>query len=214
MKIGVICEGHTDRAVICNILKGFKGIDSSLIVPLRPDYSRDETDLAELPADSFSNWTIVKKECENRIKISNFLSIEGQDIVIVHIDSAESDEYGVPKPLKDANYSINLRANIITKINEWLDGQFHDEIIYAIAIEETEAWILTIYEDRDSSNSAKPKEKLKKVLSQRGVKYSQTPDDFKFISNQFTKKKNFTKGKYLLFNKSLEEFCKEVENKL
>ncbi len=215
MKIGVICEGHTDRVVIGNILKGYKGIDLSQIVPLRPDYSRDETDLAEIPADSFSNWTIVKKECENRIKIRKFLSIEGQDIVIVHIDSAESDEYGVSKPLiKDANYSINLRAKIVTKINEWLDGQFQDKIIYAIAIEETEAWILTIYEKRDSSKSAKPKEKLKRVLSSLGINYSHTPEDFKIISDKFTKKKNFSKGKFFSYNASLEEFCNEIENKL
>jgi len=87
MKIGVICEGHTDRAVIRNILKGLKGIDSSQIVPLRPDYSVDETDLSKMPADAFSNWSIVKAECENRNKIDRFLSIEDHDFVIIHIDS-------------------------------------------------------------------------------------------------------------------------------
>jgi len=215
MKIGVICEGPTDRVVIENILKGLKGIDSSQIIPLRPNYSKDETDLAKIPTvDSFSNWTIVKEECQNRIKIDKFLKIEGQDIIIIHIDSAESDQFGVPKPLKDANYSINLRANIITKINEWLDGQFQNDIIYAIAIEETEAWILTIYEAKDSSTSTDPKAKLKRVLSKLGVKYSHTPKDFKIISDNFTKSKYYSKKKYCSFNKSLEEFCNEVENKL
>ena len=214
MKIGVICEGPTDRVVIGNILKGLKNIDSAQIVSLRPNYSKDETDLADIPADAFSNWSIVKEECENRIKISKFLSIEGQDIVIIHIDSAESDEYGVSKPFKDANYAITLRANIVTKINEWLDNQFQNEIIYAIAVEETDAWILTIYEPRDSSTSADPKAKLKRVLSRLGINYSHTPEDFIFISDPFTKKKNFSKGKYLSFNNSLEEFCTEINNKL
>lgn len=214
MKIGVICEGPTDRVVIGNILKGLKNIDSSQIVPLRPNYSKDETDLAEIPADAFSNWSIVKEECENRIKINKFLGIEGQDIVIIHIDSAESDEYDVPKPSKDANYSINLRAKIVTKINEWLDGQFQNEIIYAVAIEETDAWILIIYEKRDSSISAKPKERLKRLLSDLGIRYNQTPVDFKSISDKFTKNKNYSKYRYFSFNKSLEEFCNEVNNKL
>ena len=214
MKIGIICEGATDRVVIGNILKGLKNIDSSQIVPLRPNYSKDETDLAAIPADAFSNWSIVKEECKNRIKIGKFLKIEGQDIIIIHIDSAESDEYGVPKPLKDANYSITLRKNIITKLNEWLDGQFQDKIIYAIAIEETEAWILTIYEAKDSSSSAKPKEKLEKVLSKLGINKSHNTENFKSISDQFTKKKNYSKGRYLSFNKSLEEFCIEVNDKL
>lgn len=215
MKVGVICEGHTDRAVITNILKGVKGLDSSNIIPLRPEDSLDETDLANIPVDQFSNWTLVKKECETKQKLNRFLSLEGQDVVVIHIDSAESDEYGVTKPIKDKYYSTNLRAAIISKMKEWLGDDFSDdEIIYAVAVEETEAWVLTIYEKRESSTSADPKRKLRQVLSKKGIKYSQNYNDFLWISDALSKKKKYAKERFLSYNQSLKEFCIEVENKL
>jgi len=214
MKIGVICEGHTDRAVIRNILKGLKGIDSSQIVPLRPDYSFDETDLSQMKADNFSNWSLVKAECENRVKIDHFLSIEGQDFVVIHLDADRSDEYDVPKPTKNANYSKKMRNAIVTKINEWLSYKFQDQILYAVAIEETEAWILTIYDKMDSTKSADPKAKLKQKLSRLGIHYNQTHADFFEISEKFAKEKNFKRENFRNYNESLDAFCKEVEEKL
>lgn len=214
MKIGVICEGHTDRAVIRNILKGLKGVDSSQIVPLRPDYSVDETDLSQMTDDNFSNWTLVKAECENQVKIDRFLSVEGHDFVIIHIDADCSDEYDVPKPAKTADYSEKMRGAIITKINEWLGNNFQDQILYAVAIEEIEAWILTIYEKRDSTPSADPKAKLKRNLSKMGIKYDHTHAGFFEISGKFSKNKNFKKEKFRDYNKSLDDFCQEVEDKL
>lgn len=214
MKIGVICEGHTDRAVIRNILKGLKGVDSSQIVPLRPDYSVDETDLSQMTVDNYSNWSLVKAECENQVKIDRFLSIEGHDFVIIHIDSDCSDEYGVTKPVKDADYSKKMRDTIIAKINEWLSNNFQDQILYAIAIEETEAWILTIYDKNDSIKSADPKAKLKRTLSKMGIRYDHTHAGFYEISEKFSKRKNFRKEKFRDYNESLNNFCQEVEDKL
>lgn len=214
MKIGLICEGHTDRAVITNILKGLKDFDTSQIVALRPEYSKDETDLADVPADKFSNWSVVKEECENKQKISRFLAIEDQDTIIIQIDSAESDEYNVARPIKNENYATNLREAVVTKINEWLGGKFQDEIIYAISIEEIEAWILTIYEKRDSANSADPKSKLRRILSRKNIRFSQNYDSFMIISDPFSRKRNFIRERFTSYNKSLKEFCEEVERKL
>jgi len=132
----------------------------------------------------------------------------------IAIDSDRSDEYGVPKPVKDANYSKNMRNSIILKINEWLGNSFQDQILYAIAIEETEAWILTIYDKKDSSKSADPKGKLKQKLSKIGIKYSQNHADFFMISEKFSKGKLFKKEKFRDYNESLDDFCKEVEMKL
>lgn len=214
MKIGVICEGHTDRAVIRNILKGLKGIDSSQIVALRPDYSVDETDLSQMTVDNFSNWSLVKAECENQVKIDRFLSVEGQDFIIIHIDADRSDEYGVPKLVKDADYSKKMRDAIIIKMNQWLGNKFQNQILYAIAIEETEAWILTIYDKRNSAHSADPKKKLKRKLSKMGIKYEHTHAGFFEISEKFSKKKNFKREKFRDYNKSLDDFCQEIEDKL
>jgi hypothetical protein len=215
MKIGVICEGHTDRAVISNILKGLKNIDSSQIIPLRPENNKDETDLALLPPDTFSNWPTVKWECEKREKIEKFFLFEGNDFVIIQIDADKSSEFGVQKPVvKDDNYADNVREAIIIKINEWLENNYLENILYAITIEETEAWVLTIYENRDSVRSADPKQRLQYKLNRLGVKLNQTHECFFNISEKFSKRKNFNTGNYLSYNHSLEAFCNEVEKKL
>ena len=214
MRVGVICEGHTDRAVIVNVLKGIKSLDSSDIVAIRPVDDYDETDLANIPKDQFSTWSVVKRECEDREKIRNFLSIEGQENIVIHFDSCESDDFGVGKPTKDDNYAMNLRASVVAKMDEWLEGEFIDEIIHAVAVEEIEAWVLTIYEKRDSSTSATPKEKLKRVLRQQGITYSHDYNGFLEISKPFAKAKNFKKGNYRSYNSSLNEFCDEVEAKI
>ncbi|MUP38090.1 hypothetical protein [Labilibaculum euxinus] len=214
MRVGVICEGHTDRAVIVNVLKGIKSLDSSDIIAIRPIADYDETDLANIPKDQFSTWSEVKRECEEREKIRNFLNIEGQENVVVHFDSCESDDFGVGKPTKDDNYATNLRASVVAKMDEWLQGEFVDEIIHAVAVEEIEAWVLTIYEKKDSSNSASPKEKLQRVLGQKDITYNHDYNGFLKISKAFTKLKNFKKEKYRSYNDSLNEFCTEVEEKI
>ena len=214
MRLGVICEGHTDRVVISNVLKGIHGIDSSQIDPLRPQDSLDETDIANLPEEYFSNWSIVKSECESREKIRKFLTIEGNDFVIIHIDSAEADEYGIVRPSKDHQYCKILRERIKNQIKDWMMGEFEDEIICAITVEEIEAWILTIFEQRNSCQSADPKERLKKVLARNGTKFVQSREFFNDITRPFTKKKNFTKYQFTTYNDSLNEFCLEVLNKL
>tara|TARA_R110001583_G_scaffold10417_8_gene47918 strand:- start:14857 stop:15507 length:651 start_codon:yes stop_codon:yes gene_type:complete len=214
MRVGVICEGHTDRAVIVNVLKGIKSLDSSDIIAIRPIADYDETDLANIPKDQFSTWSVVKKECEEREKIRNFLNIEGQENVVIHFDSCESDDFGVAKPTKDGNYATNLRSAIVTKMDEWLEGEFIDEIIHAVAVEEIESWVLTIYEQGDSSGSADPKAKLKRLLKKKDISYNHDYNGFLEISKDFKKAKNFKKKKYRDYNASLNEFCAELEAKI
>lgn len=214
MKIGVICEGHTDRAVIENILKGLRGVDSCDLIPIRPQSDFDETDISKLPPNSFGGWDAVRHECQNQMKIREFLSIEGQDFIVIHLDSAEANQYHVTKPSKDAQYSTNLRNLIVQKIDEWLIGIEPKPILYAIAIEEIEAWILTIYERKDSSVSADPKARLSRTLARLSENYDHNYDGFKKISKPFTKHKNYAKHKYLEYNASLNAFCKEVLEKI
>ncbi len=214
MRIGIICEGHSDRAVIENLLKGLKGFDSSEFVPIRPQSDFDETDLANLPEDSFGGWDAVKKECERQTKIREFLSIEGQDFVVVQIDSAEAHLFGVNKPTKDSNYSTNLRNAIVQKIDQWLTGISSSLILHAVTIEEMEAWVLTIYENRNSTLSADPKVRLKYVLSRQKINYRHDYTGFKTISNSFSKKKNFRVKNFVANNESLKDFCEEVIEKI
>lgn len=89
MRIGVISEGHADRAVILNILVGVLKIDSSDVISLRPIYEKDETDKALNNPLTKSSYSVIKEECESKNLIDGFLSIEGQDFIVIHIDTAK-----------------------------------------------------------------------------------------------------------------------------
>lgn len=211
MRIGVICEGHSDRAVITNILTGITSLDSSNIDPLRPSNLKDETDKAlKRDANSFSTWSVVKEECEKRELIDGFLSFDGNDFVVIHLDSAEASEYGVQR----GGDKINLRDQIIEKINSWLNKEMNDSILYAIAIEEMDAWILTIYEKADSTKSAKPKERLSKVLRKYEIDSTPTFNNYLVLSKVLSKTKELDNAKCLSYNHSLASFYEEVKSKV
>lgn len=217
MKIGVISEGHADRAVISNILIGITGIDINDIEPLRPIYNLDETDKAILNPQNFSSWSVVKEECESKKLLEGFLAFEGQDFVVIHMDSAESNEYDVIRPNmpKSDEYCENLRNEIINKINSWFDDEtLHDKILYAIAIEEIDAWLLTIYEQNKSCLSATPKERLGRILRKYRIKSKSNYENYLSLSEDFSKQKKVSKGNFLSYNCSLNAFCQEVSSKV
>ncbi len=226
--IGIIAEGKSDHAVIANILKGILDIDISTQVQfLVPDLSTDEEDFYQQRQQkiaSFSNWTIVRQNCIDREIIDDFFNENPSAdnlALIIQIDTAERDlinyEVSEPPKTKDKNYSEKLRLNVITKIKEWLN-QPYENLYYAIAIEETEAWILALHEKNKSDtceyNKAKEayfkmlnktlKKKEKNVLTIKDafVKYDQ-------LSRPFRKNRTLTKARNK--NKSLDLFCHSLE---
>ncbi|MFY0580431.1 hypothetical protein ACN28S_44885 [Cystobacter fuscus] len=171
MRIGIIAEGRGDLAVISNILRGL-GIDFEDIQFLRPQYALDETDLHAMSEEQFSNWGLVKKECTTGSLLEEFLDspIEEERLVVIHIDTAEAGlpGYDVTRPpgsTKDS--AIELRRRVAAKLDEWLSGRKSDQFRYAIAVEETEAWILTLYQKKETSTARDPKKALQKELNQR-----------------------------------------------
>ena len=215
MKIGVISEGPADRAVVSNILSGFNGIDISDIIAIRPADKYDETDKSALNPMNFSNWSLVREECKSRELINEFLLLEGQDFIVIHIDTAEADQYGITRPNKGLNsYCEDLRNLVIAQINNWLGQDMSEVILYAVAIEETDAWVLTIYDDKDSSKSADPKRKLNFVLNGKKINSTSNYDNFLSISEALSKPKMLKKEKYLDRNGSLKAFYDEIELKV
>lgn len=226
MKFGIIAEGWSDIAVIENILVGVGLIDSlEQIQPLRPERNYDETDLHTMQPEHFSNWTLVKQECVERNKIREFL-VDGnifQQVrkIIFHIDTAECGEIGyeVERPEKDKSYCENLRENVIAEMSEWLEMEFIDDSFFAVAIEETEAWVHTLYENKDTSKSADPKRAFQKILKKKNIK-TNAPDEYtksKKLSEGFQKilkkNKNCLKNNLSLklFIESLPKPDEEVE---
>jgi len=208
--VGIVSEGRSDQGIIINILKGICGIDESEILPIRPREMYDETDLSSKGDLTLGGWSRVKMECESKEQINAFLALDGNDYVVIQIDTAECDQYGVERPKKDEKYCPELRSRVKSKIQEWLatDDQF---AIYAISIEEIEAWLLTTLEKKDSAKSADPKSKYEKASRQKAPV---SIEDGKSYSKSFRKMKNFSQYNYGEYNCSLKLFCQELKGKI
>lgn len=157
-----------------------------------------------------------------RRRLSDFFSIDEERYIIIHIDTAEAEEtnYEIERPAKRNNpsYSRELRNRVIDRINEWLGNQFGNEIFYAIAIEEIEAWVLTIYTDKqgDTCRYNDPKTELNRVLNRRLSKkerkvLSLGNELIKFdkLSKAFRKARKLSR--FMILNDSLKLFCKSLE---
>lgn len=221
--VGIFAEGRGDLAVITNILKGTLQIDRSDIRYALPEFEKDQTDLSVMPTEQQSSWTVVKSVCEERHKIDEFFNspIEEERFIVIHLDTAERHlkGYDVIEPKKSGDLNIKdycgqLRTNVVNKIDEWLKNEYKGQIAYAVAIEETDAWVLTLY-DKSNSDTAtynNPKERLKiQLLKQK--------DKHILGAKAFTKydslSSDFRKTKKLLLctekNESLKLFCESLE---
>lgn len=224
MKIGIIAEGFADIAIIRAVLSKLKGIDGSDIMNIRPENQTDETELNE---KNFSNWTLVLKECSNTGSLSDFFDMfEEERYLVIQIDTAERGEngYDVLSPQRSGvsdwkTYSEELRNNVIAKIEVSVEERFRNRIFYAICIEETDAWLIPIWDKhvKDSSQKVRPKETLSGLIARLKDK-----EKNKLVDTQ-KKNLNYVElGKVLKKNlvecrkksSSLDAFCNSVERKL
>jgi hypothetical protein len=224
MVIGIIAEGTEDQAVIKNIIKGIsKSLDLEIDVrSIRPDLKQDETDKHQ-NQQTIGTFQGVKNACigidGEREDFEKFFFLEDSVFMTVQLDTAEieNQDFKFIRPNKNnnLNYSTELRNKVIELIDGWLENNYKNELLYAIAIEELEAWCLTIYEKKDSSISANPKNQLMRILSKRNIKI-----DGNNRANSFEQKvtKGFRKFKklneFMLYNESLEMFVNEVLEQL
>ncbi len=222
MFIGIIAEGRSDVAVLENILKGKLSVDISQdIRHLQPEFEFDETDLHTMPPEKFSNWALVRDACRQRSKFRDFFSLEEERFIVIHIDTAEAEVkgYDVHRPDKSNNpdYSRLMRQSVIEKIKGWMNNEFEDRLLFAIAIEETEAWVLTIFWNgkKDTCEINDPKSELNRILNKKfkskEKKILKEREYVKFseLSKKFGKKKELEK--YVLNNESLRLFCESLD---
>ena len=222
MRYGVIAEGRADVAVVRAVLKALKGIDGSEVVSIRPREQMDETDLDEM---QFSDWLLVLKSCEDEALLSAFFdAIEDDALLIVQIDTAEHTEvgYDVPSPLRERDmdwkaYSEELRRQVKLKIATLLPEAYRNKVAYAIAVEETDAWLLPLLDtsSKETAQYANPKERLQKLVGQLKPKEQRAyVDTSKKNLNYGSIGKNLKKGikQCRMKNKSLDLFCIEMES--
>lgn len=208
MRIGIISEGGADTAVITNILKGITGLDSSNFVPLRPRLSFDKTSLQHLDPEQKGGWTLVRHECQDGKKISDFFSLEDSTHVVIHIDSSEAELYGIKRPEKNYHeYCLELRNRIKQEIQIWLSYKYENKILYAIAIEEIDAWVLTLFSSKDTCSFPNAKRRLGFVLSKKGENTTSDYKNYYRLTRAFSKKD--IAGNAIKLNCSLNEFYDE-----
>ena len=155
MRVGIIAEGRGDLAVIKNVVKGCLGVEWRHITCLRPEYSLDQTDQHKQSEAQFSNWGHVKAECQDRSRIDEFLDspLAEHRVVVIHIDTDVAEEFGFDVARPDAEphdeYVQTLCERVSDKLHEWLGPDIDRELLsYAIAVEQTDAWVLTLYNSK------------------------------------------------------------------
>ncbi|MFT5913613.1 MAG: hypothetical protein ACJAWV_002676 [Flammeovirgaceae bacterium] len=212
MKIAIIAEGRDDQAVITNILKGVLAIESANIICLRPELASDETDLSGKNT-TLGGMSRVINECKEKERLDMFLAFADQEKIVIHLDTAEAHEFGVVKPTKPSGipelkeYSLQLRNLVIEKVREWTDGEFEGDLLHAIAVEETEAWLLPLFKEyKESAKSANPKEKMKR---EAGQPFSFEYNSFLKLSKDLSKPKTLEKA--CKGNQSLKLFVEECK---
>lgn len=220
MRYGIIAEGIADIYVIRNILKYLLKADSTDIYSIRPKEIIDETDASEM---HFSNWELVMHTCADTGILSAFFdTFEEEGVIIVQIDTAERGEtnYNIPLPIRTKNtdwttYSETLRQAVKAKLEAYIPVQYRCKIIYAIAIEETDAWLIPIFSnsDNDTSSLASPKERLQATIGSLGnkrKKYISTNKrhlDYQEIAKQLKRSLPYCRKA----NRSLDLFCTDLE---
>jgi hypothetical protein len=189
---GLIAEGPTDLVVLENILIGFFNDYDIPIRPLQP--LRDATDAQFGPG----GWTRVLEYCGSSFFQEAF---EQNDYLIIQIDTDRLNE--VPFEL-NLNQSVEtLVAAVVEKFEALLltsfdDGflvQYRDKILFAVAVNEIECWLLPLYfTDSKASATNNCLHKLNTILRKRD-EVAINPADKKYkyynqLSTPFCKNKN------------------------
>lgn len=175
MRVGIVAEGPADVAVLVNILRGKLGVERKDVLPIRPELTLDETDLTERrkagyqpprPGE-FSNWALVLEECGQRENLEAFLDSPMDDdrILVVHIDTAEAEltGYDVKRPDPGApDYVAALRERVVARLTDLLGHGIAGQTRFAVAVEETDAWVLALLAPggKDTGLIKNPKKKL------------------------------------------------------
>lgn len=145
-KFGLACEGHTDKAVIKNILKGYFSIknQNNEIVELQPPFG-DKDGGGWRPFLTY----LTLERFEDDVKSSQYF--------ILHIDTDASNDFGVQNKDNKGNRLAteilihNIISKLISKINEKEAGiyeRYANRIIFAISVDSIECWLVAYFSEK------------------------------------------------------------------
>ncbi len=213
---GIIAEGKTDHEVLRNILAGFFNDRNIDIIPLQP--SQDFTDGSQL--SEFGGWFNVFEYCRSGYLVN---AVEQNDFIIIQIDSDCSHElhFGVLKEKEETlevfveRIRNRLKSVITDKLgDDWFE-KYSKRIIFAIAVDEIECWLLPLfYTDKIKSVVNNCIYKLNQKLSERDKINPDAKDvnTYRRISRDFSKPKIL--NQFYPKNPSLKIFIEELKSKV
>jgi hypothetical protein len=209
----IISEGTTDQIIIDNILAGYFKSGDINIKFLQP--SRDETDKNK--STNYGGWGLVLQHCQPQ-NLTKALQLN--QYIIIHIDTDVSQQYGVAKQNnKDENYvEITIKLviqKLISIITEDFYSKYHERIIFAIAVECTECWLLPLYAEKDQKgNFNNCLFTLNKALGKKGlpiIEHKKDERNFQKLSKDYSKNKIF--NECYEANPSFKIFIEEIQKR-
>lgn len=137
---GLVREGYTDEVVIRHILAGYFNVRNP--------------DLRKIPSEDSHNTPRGWLSVINYVGSSDFReAFQAVDYMIVHIDAdkCEDERYGVGRSDNGRELEpLELLAKVREKFREWIGETLYEKrkkrIIFAIAVDSTECWLLPLYD--------------------------------------------------------------------
>lgn len=225
---GLIGEGHTDHKVLENILVGYfddrEGDRIDFIY--RPEIG-DRT--YQMPKEQFGGWYQVLEYCGSEEFLDGILE-QDVDYYIIQINTDKCPE----RQYLDENISQlpveqqveKVVEKLIEKINkkeESFFDKFQSKIIFAIAVNEIECWLLPIFfEDKNKSRTSNCLRTLNRQLSKKNSNLIINPNKkdsrkYEGLSAAFSKRKILLKlhphnPSLKIFVQTLKSLFHEFEN--
>ena len=213
---GLITEGATDQAVLKNILIGYFNDVDLTVRELQPSF--DATDASQMSI--FGGWYNVFSYCQSDYLAAAF---EQNDFVIIQIDSDCSYEkhFDVPR-LKDEpleNFVERIKKRLESVISNQMTAELYEiyakRIIFAIAVDEIECWLLPLF--YDDKTQAATNNCLFKLNQKLPVNYKINPKNkdkrvYQRVSKDFMKAKTLQQA--YPNNLSFKLFIEDLTNKV
>lgn len=217
--IGLICEGITDHVVIKRVIAGYLGDSDVFVSELQP-----KVDPNDKNKSTPGNWDQVFKYCQSS-DFEDALKSNPSLYVIIHLDS---DVFRTKEVLKKYWFDFNktdgtvlttaeiidkIKALLIKEIGSKIYDAYSNRILFAIAVNETECWLLPFYETgKQRSKEVNCLNTLnKKISSKFGFTIAKkAPKYYEKVAKPLLKHKQFIK--LYTFNPSLEIFCQQLDD--
>lgn len=212
--LGLISEGITDQVVILNILYGCFNTNDVELTYLTP--VRDETDQSRVV--NGSGWYSVIEY----VKSSKFNeAFQFLDYVVIQIDTdvCEEPHYEVSRRQEGKDLTpLQLLEKVRERFRVWIGIEIFearkDRIIFAIAVDSIECWLLPLYYENDAAKQKKTVNcigTLNEALSRSEgfTIQSKDPDYYERASADYCKQKILRRVYH--HNPSFKAFIKEVD---